>query len=279
MIFRWALRMKYYGHIMLVFLLLPSLAIAGDDKPGQIVEAVMQRTLMPQFGDQLDLNSAYALQFNAVTMLLAEQRPDGFKAGLTSRAGQEKFGVRQPVAGVLLAASQLNGKESVLSLAEFNQPMMELELGFKLSTRLTEPVRDIETLKKLVVAVYPVMELPDLGFQHMPSLRGTDIIANNVAARGYLLGEPTELDARDINALSVELYRDGELIMAGKGSDARGDQWQALLWLLNQSLENGWVIEPNQLLITGALGKMLPAKAGKYRASFGDMGELQWQFR
>ena len=95
--------MKYYG-LLLSLLVFAQEVYAGDDVK-QVIEAVNQQRLMPQFGDQLDVESAYQLQTMAVENLLAGQRPDGFKAGLTSRSAQEKFAVKQPVAGVLLTGS------------------------------------------------------------------------------------------------------------------------------------------------------------------------------
>jgi 2-keto-4-pentenoate hydratase len=56
-----------------------------------------------------------------------------------------------------------------------------------------------------------------------------------------------------------------------------GDQWQALLWLVNQTIANGWEIAPGQVGITGALGKMLPVQPGTYRADFAELGTIVWR--
>ena len=270
--------MKYYG-LLLSLLVFVHVADAGEDV-AQVVEAVNKQQLMPQFGDQLDIESAYQLQTRAVNNLLASQRPDGFKAGLTSHASQAKFAVKQPVAGVLLAgAKKAANSEGGYVIQVGNKPklMLELEIGFRLKQTVTRPINDMEVLKALIEGIYPVIELPELGFQHMPSLLGTDIIANNVAARKYIVGAPPDSLPADINALPVQLYHNDQLILEGFGSDAMGDQWQALVWLINQSLANGWVIDPDQILITGALGKMLPAQAGHYRADFAELGRIEWR--
>jgi hypothetical protein len=47
-----------------------------------------------------------------------------------------------------------------------------------------------------------------------------------------------------------------------------------LLNLINDRIEQGWVIYPDQWLLTGALGQMLPLEKGRYYVSFGDLGEL-----
>ena len=155
--------------------------------------------------------------------------------------------------------------------------MLELEIGFQFKETIARPISDVAVLKTLVKAIYPVIELPELGFEHMPDLLGTDIIANNVAARKYILGARAASLPADINVLPVKLYRNKQLILEGLGSDAMGDQWQALGWLINQSLANGWGIEPEQILITGALGKMLPARPGSYTAHFAEFGRIEWR--
>ena len=85
--------------------------------------------------------------------------------------------------------------------------------------------------------------------------------------------------AFDLNAVEVTLSRDGETVNTGKGTDALGDQWQAALWLVNTTLEHGWTIEPGQLIITGALGNMIPGKSGRYIADYGDMGTIAFEIQ
>lgn len=270
--------MKRGKLLLLPLILFVQLAVAGQESAA-VVSAVNEQALMPQFGQQLDVDAAYRIQTVAVKTLLAGKAPDGFKAGLTSKKGQEKFAVTEPVAGVLLSMSRMTASKRgyVIDSRQYNKPMMELEIGFQLTKRVTQPILGVGDLKKRVKAVYPLIELPDLGFQNMSALRGSDIIANNVAARHYILGPAVAPGVIDLNSLSVQLYRDGELLLQGLGSDAMGDQWQALMWLINQSLANGWQIEPGQILITGALGRMLPAQSGQYSARFSELGVIEWR--
>lgn len=267
--------MKRGQLLLLPLMLFVHLAVAGQEVTA-VVSAVNDQTLMPQFGPQLTIENAYQIQTAAVKALLAGKTPDGFKAGLTSRPGQKKFAVTEAVAGVLPAASRLlEGRDGyVIEIGRYNKLMLELEIGFQISGRISRPITDVENLKQRVSAVYPLIELPDLGFQNMAVLLGSDIIANNVAARHYILGPAVVPGKIDLNSLSVQLFFDDELLVQGIGSDAMGDQWQALLWLINQSLANGWQIEPGQILITGALGRMVPAQNGQYTARFSGLGSI-----
>ena len=53
-----------------------------------------------------------------------------------------------------------------------------------------------------------------------------------------------------------------------------GDQWQAALWLVNTMVGQGWELEAGQVLLTGALGKMVKASEGECIAHFGVWGTL-----
>lgn len=270
------------ARVFLLLMLVFVQAVLAEEKVQRVITAVEKNTWMPQFGKQLDIVTAYRLQGLAVTDLLAGSHPDGFKAGLTSKHGQQQFSLSEPVAGVLLSNSQLMAGadgDYVLAVKAFRKPMLELEIGFRLAEGISRPIRDAELLKDLVGDILPVIELLDLGFADMQSLLASDIIANNIAARTYIAGLPPAKVPYDINRLRIALYRDEQLILAGMGSDAMGDQWQALMWLVNQTLANGWEIRPGQIFITGALGKMLPALPGSYRADFSGLGQIEWRIQ
>ena len=223
----------------------------------------------------LTLEQAYQVQTLAVKQRLAGATPQGFKAGLTSEISRKKFAVAQPVAGVLLAGGrELRGRGEV-DMELFNNMMFEMELGFTLSETITAPIADVATLKTIVAKIYPVIELPDLAFDRPKNVTGVDIVANNVAAKQFYFGAGINPDSININQLTVQLKKDGINILKGRGDDAMDDQWQALLWLVNRTVSNGWDIEPGQLLITGALGKMIKASPGIYQVDYGELGRLE----
>ena len=82
-----------------------------------------------------------------------------------------------------------------------------------------------------------------------------------------------------MNQVTVTLTLDGKPANQGKAEDAMGDQWKALLWLVNGAIEKGYTIEPGQVLITGALGNMIPAKEGKYEGNYGPLGPLSFTIK
>lgn len=225
-----------------------------------------------------DEKTAYTVQKTVVEKRLAKEKCMGFKAGLTSEGSQKRFGATAPVSGVLFASGVKTGG-AVIRRAGYKTPMLETEIGFVIGKPITRPLADKAELRRHIKSAMPVIELPDLCFEEPEKLKVLDIIAGNVSAVSVIKGEETAVESRDLNAVSVLLYRDGKTVNRGKGSDALGDQWEAALWLVNTVVKQGWKIEPGQVLLTGALGKMLPGVPGNYTADFGDFGSISFVIR
>ncbi len=224
---------------------------------------------------EIDARSAYKIQEAYVARRLTRERIAGFKAGLTSEASQKRFGMAAPLAGVLFDSGKKQ-TGSVIDQLMFGKLMMETEIGFLIGTSIAEPIDDVSELRDSVQAVMPVIELPDLGFADTNKLKAVDIIAANVTASQFIVGREQEVGDFDLNTVAVFLSLDGQNVNSGKGSDALGDQWQAALWLVNAVVEQGYRIEPGHILITGALGKMLPGKPGRYIADYGGFGQISF---
>ena len=43
---------------------------------------------------------------------------------------------------------------------------------------------------------------------------------------------------------------------------------------INRMIDAGWTLQRGQILMTGALGRMVPAEPGECTASFGDWGTI-----
>lgn len=270
-------------HAALLFCPLASSGAIGDvaSLADLLLQCRQQHRLMPvlsQHDPALSVEKAYAVQMAYVRLLLKRDRVAGFKLGLTSEAAQGRFGVRAPAAGVLLASGHRTGSP-VIDRAKFNRLMIETEIGFVVGQRVERPLSDPTALKPMISAVMPVIELPDLGFQDMKRLKGVDIIAANVSAVQFITGQERKATGVDLNAVAVALTLNAQVVNRGRGADALGDQWQAALWLVNTTVEQGWTIEPGHILITGALGKMMPGHPGGYVAEYGDLGQVSFEIK
>lgn len=253
---------------------------AGDE---EIVNAIVEaRASVKEFAlpssklPDLTVDKAYALQKALAKAILAKgDTIGGFKAGLTSEAGQKKFGVNAALLGPLFKSGEM-GPDAVVDRKDFVRLFIENEVGYVVGQKISAPVKDVESLKKMIKEVFPAVELPDLRFADMKNLKGEDIIVDAVACSKYIIGPRIPADKVDVSKVEVALTCDETVVNQGKAADTLGDQWKALLWLVNGTVEQGWAIEPGQILITGAMGNMIPGKPGKYAGDWGPLGKLSW---
>lgn len=274
---------RSYSGIFLALLALLCLSVicyaSEDELIMEIISAREAVKTIPLPGTKvpgLTDEKAYALQKKlADTMLSKGEKIGGFKAGLTSSASQQKFGVSSAVLGPMFKKGEL-GPDAVVETKDFVKLFIETEIGYIMAEKVTQPVKDVESLKKMVRSVFPAVELPDIRFVEMKDLKGTDLIVDAVSSSKYIVGKEVPVDKVDVNDVQVSLALDGKTVNEGKSSDAMGDQWKTLLWLVNGVISKGWTIEPGQVFITGALGSMIPGKPGTYEGDWGKLGKLSW---
>jgi 2-keto-4-pentenoate hydratase len=255
-------------------LVLVSCTTAGQSAQSAIVAAWrdgMATPLAHLIDETLTIESAYQIQRRLARKW--RQKPAGFKGGLTSKAAQQRFGTDTPVAGVLPAAG-LKPSGSTLSLREFAGLNIETEVAFKLGKPIERRVRDITELQSYIAGIAPAVELPRLQFVDLSQVKAVDLVATNVGAAAYILGTFEPPSQRDPNTVATRLVCNERELLVGAGRDALGDQWQAALWLVNRVIDSGWTLQRDQILMTGALGRMVPAQTGACTASFGDWGTI-----
>jgi len=224
----------------------------------------------------LNIETAYKIQKDYVKSRLKNDKIAGFKAGLTSKGTQEKFGVDSPVSGVLFSSGEHSSPYPIES-SKFQKLMIETEIGYIVGKPITSKIKDIPELKKHIKEILPVIEFPELGFEDLEKVKAEDIIAANISSRAFILGKPTKVDKINTDDIRVTLNLNVEIVNKGRGSDLTGGQWDTLLWLVNNVVSEGWEIEPGQVLITGTLGEVVKARKGHYIATFGSLGVIDFR--
>lgn len=266
--------------VLAIVVLVTGLSWAGE---AEVVKSILDaRVAVKQFPNPasqlpgLTLEKAYGVQKDVVKGLVAKgDAVNGFKGGLTTEAAQKRFGVNEPLMGQLLKSGEL-APGAVVNSKDFVRLFVETEIGYVLGQKISQPVKDVESLKKMVKEVFPAIELPDMRFADMKTVTGPDIVVDAVGSAKYIVGKKIPADKADVNKVEVTLTLDGNVVNQGKAADCLGDQWKALLWLVNTAVAKGWTLEPGQVFITGAMGAMIPGKPGKYEAKWGPLGSISW---
>ncbi|AOE48847.1 2-keto-4-pentenoate hydratase [Kangiella sediminilitoris] len=209
---------------------------------------------------------AYALQRISVLQHSMKDPVVGFKAGLTSEKSQDAFNTEQPLVGALFY-SGLSRDRAAYALHNYKDLRLEVELGFVLRHAITQPITT-DQLPQYIKAMLPVVELPNLRFTSKEDMTALTLVTNNVASNQFIIGRAFPFEPARINSLEANLFRNGVEVNHGLATDAMDDQREALVWMINKLLAVGYKLEANHLLITGALGTMLPAQRGQYEARF-----------
>lgn len=230
---------------------------------------------------KIDLDGAYRVQQAVVDhMLEAGDGVAGYKAGLTGKLARWWFDIDDPVFGVI-PASALRKSGDTIRQPKGRHMLLETEIAFVAGARIDKPVADVAALKPLIRGVAPVIEAPAGGFpkSQKRQLTVTDIVANNVSAHILIVGEEQPADGLNLAKLPGVMKRDGKVISKGSGADVMSDPWKSALWLVNVTIGQGRVIEPGHYLSTGVIGKRIESRPGRYVASFGQLGEIEFEIR
>lgn len=197
----------------------------------------------------------------------SDNRIVGYKAGLTSRAVQERLGVTSPVRGVLFEKMLL--KDGAEVPADFGaRPMFEADLlvvvkdpGIHLAKTHLEALRSISF-------VVPFIELPDLLVADGEKLSATLIVSLNVGARFGVMGKaiPAQATPEFAAALAgmrvVVADQGGKELASAKGAAILDHPLNAVLWLAQELARSGIKLKTGDVLSLGSFTAPMPSRPG-----------------
>ena len=232
----------------------------------------------PSETKRLSLTEAYAAQDRLRDALLGRgERVAGWKAGFTSKAGQESWQVTEPVCAFLLASGVLaSGAE--IPAARFVKPGVEAEVAFVMKYDLAGPGVTAPRALQAVEGAVPALELID--FRHSGKAVGTDVVADGVYAKAIVLGGAlTPLAGIDL-ALEGLLYeQSGTVVATNTAYEVMGNPLNSLAWIANHLGSRGLGLRAGDVVMSGSVSKILSARAGDtVRATFTRLGSVSVRF-
>ena len=224
-----------------------------------------------------DIEAAYAVQkINVQKRIENGERVVGKKIGLTSFAVQEQLGVDQPDYGILFESMQIENGGN-LSFTDLMQPKAEAEIAFMIGKDLDGDI-DITDLIDAIEYVSASIEIVGSRVENW-DIRITDTIADNASASHFVLGEnKVHIDELDLPNCSMSMTKNGEIVSEGIGSACMDNPLNAALWLARVMAKNGTTLKAGEILLSGALGPMVPIEKGDhFETSIQGLGSVNIQ--
>jgi 2-keto-4-pentenoate hydratase len=189
----------------------------------------------------------------------SDNRIVGYKAGLTSKALQERFGVASPVRGVLLEKMLLeDGAEVPFDFGA--RPVFEADLLVVVKDAAIHQAKThLEVLKSLSLVI-PFIELPDLLVAEGEKLSGPLLVSLNVGARLGVVGKSIPVQATPEFAAALEKMRvtitnQGKDMASATGSAILGHPLNAVLWLVQDLERSGIKLKAGDRLSLGSFSQ------------------------
>ncbi len=231
----------------------------------QLRQAESSAQPIPPIREQLaeaSVEAAYAVQrLNTEFHLQNGRTISGHKIGLTSVSVQRQLGVNQPDFGVLWKDTEFQDSQTV-PWSKLLQPKIEAEVALVLGRDLDSYHPSLADVISAVDFVVPALEI--VGSRIADWKIGIcDTIADNASAGVYVLGgPPRKLDGLDLRMCGMVIFRRGEPVSEGCGAACLGHPLAAAVWLAKTLAQNGSPLRAGQVILTGALGPMVPVVPG-----------------
>jgi 2-keto-4-pentenoate hydratase len=235
----------------------------------RLAQALVANTPSPPIAGMTSLQDGLCAQARLVQALRpAWGAPVGYKVGLTSAPVQQRFGVSQPLRGVLLESS-VSLRDGAEVPARFGAvPIIESDFLVRVrDAGINTAGRDHVAILRHLDAVIPYIELPDLvltgGFD------GPNLLAINVGARLGVVGAPIPVEATQAFAdrlanMTVTMVDDrGQERARAPGTAALGHPLNVVAFLVEDLARAGLRLEAGQVISVAGYSPTLPLEAGR----------------
>lgn len=222
------------------------------------------------------LDAAYRVAEINTLARLAEpgRRVVGLKVGLTSLAVQQQLGVDQPDFGLLFDDMEFVDGDAV-PMDRLIQPKVEAEVAFVVAHDLAGVAPSWSEFLNTLAYALPALEIVDSVIADW-KITLVDTVADNASSALYVLGQqPVAIGALDLGELGMQLAVNGTVASIGTGAACLGHPLRAAFWLARTMAARGQPLQAGQVILSGALGPMVPLKAGDLvQARIGGLGSV-----
>ena len=240
---------------------------------GEVLEPLTNRH------DDISIEDAYAIQQRMLSRRIAAgEAVIGKKIGVTSKAVQNMLGVHQPDFGWLTDGMVYNEGEAI-PMSTLIQPKAEGEIAFVLKEDIQGPGVTAADVLRATEGVMACFEIVDSRIRDW-KIKIQDTVADNASCGVFVLGsalvDPREVD---LTTCGMVLEQNGEIVVTGAGAATLSSPVNAVVWLINMLGTLGIGLKAGEVVLSGALGAMVPVAAGdSLRVSIGGVGGCSVRF-
>ncbi|KAB2966364.1 2-oxopent-4-enoate hydratase [Zoogloea sp.] len=255
-----------------------TLEALGDE----LFEALRARQPIPPLTSRhpdMSLADAYKVQQRMIARRIEKgERIIGSKIGVTSKAVMTMLGVGQPDFGYLLDGMVYNEGESI-PIDTLIQPKAEGEIAFLLKRELKGPGVTAADVLAATEGVMACFEIVDSRIERW-QIKIQDTVADNASCGVFVLGDQlVDIRNLDLSLCGMAMEKNGEVVVTGAGAATMTSPINAVVWLANTLGELGISLKAGDIVLSGALGAMVPVSAGdNLRIAIGDIGGCSVRF-
>jgi 2-keto-4-pentenoate hydratase len=230
----------------------------GTDTVTRCAEALAQAELkrrptqpLTERFPELSLLDAYRIQqANILRRTKQGERIVGHKVGLTAKAMQDLFGVREPDYGHLLN-TMVHDPSKALDLSELIDPQIEVEPAFILGKRLIGPDVGIDEVLHATDYVSVCFEVIDSRIENW-RIKIQDTVADNGSSARVILGKQRmRTPGLNLENMDTVLELDGTVVATGNTGAILGHPANGVAWLANAIAKFGVALEAGAIVLPG----------------------------
>jgi 2-keto-4-pentenoate hydratase len=167
----------------------------------------------------------------------------------------------------MLFASMERPDGGTIGLAEVLQPKIEAEIAFVMAQDLTQEKPELLDIIAATAYVLPCLEIVGSRIANW-DIGIVDTIADNASSALFVVGTtPKRLTDFDFITCGMVVRENGEVKTVGAGAASLGNPVEAVRWLAEKLAATDYPLRAGDVVLSGALGPMVPVKAGGYYAA------------
>ncbi len=191
----------------------------------------------------------------------------GYKVGLVTPTGQQRYNISHPVRGVLFE-KMLLPNDSKVSAKYGTRPIVEPDLVVRVKDEGLNNATTIEEAARHLSEVICFIEMADGTFATNAPMDAGGLVAFNVGARAGILGEARQVEAttdfiKSFGRMSLVMQdHTGKDVSRVTADGVMGHPLNAVLWLVKDLKRTGERLKTGDVISLGSPSPPITPKAG-----------------